>query len=102
LIEKSPTVRAMSPENRQAIVQIAMDASSEKARKVYDILLEEKARMEKVVKTFDQIATKVMDEMQAGIVKIKTKSGKEKLINAQEKARNEDTKEAEELLGSLN
>lgn len=101
LMEKSAVVKAMKPADIYIVMQYAQDPSSDRAQKIYNILLEEKERLNHVEKKFHEIANKVIDSMGTNLTGMKAKAARQKIEKVQKEVRTIEEKEAEELLRSI-
>ncbi len=97
MMNESPAVKAMTPEEVFDAVQIALEPASDKAERLFSLLVEEKKRMAHIEDEFRKITDEAMDEFRYGLLDIQKKSLKRKMA---EKEKTED-KGADNLLKKI-
>lgn len=101
LIGESRAAEKLDPANYFLVCTMAYETFNEKARGIFDILVEEEKRMAKIKKTFDELVKKAVDDFSAGVTELEVAEQRAKIKSSQsaDLARDEET--AAEILKQI-
>jgi hypothetical protein len=79
----SQYIKSLRPAEIYAMARIAMDPKSKEAIAIFEMLNEEKSRLDHIDKVFKKIIGDAMQDLDNGLMEIKKDAEKKKLIKAE-------------------